>query len=414
MTDNTYDPDEILTGAETELEEVQDSIRAAANWFHEHEGKMFERREAIDRLQEHLDVREELAQRLVSNLVSDTVDPVVQATNDSGRFVGVVEYDEYDGVYTYLDYHDVFGKRKRAVCAQCVKEATVDTEVTHATENDPNGSFSGGASYEQLVTAVHNHYEQEHNVVPQDVETGASLATNTTIGGNTAYHTGNLADRGAVTITPSTSNQTIAEGYHNGNGYVEGDGNLTSGNIKNGVNIFGVNGSLDPSYNTTIDVNGSQEGSFTQQNNSTYNINVEGKKQIYGNPNSFKEAASVSTFDMTQGVEKDLVTIPNLALLESSDLVNNVVVKAKLDLGIVNGVSGKLKVDGTVVDSVDKPEDFVAELDFSTSVTANDLEGTWSLKGTVDDPEGGGTTTFDYKIGLEYQTGVSVTNVSQL
>jgi len=191
MTDNTYDPDEILTGAETELQEVQDSIRAAANWFHEHEGKMFERREAVDLLQEHLDVREKLAQRLVSNLVSDTVDPVVQATNDSGRFVGVVEYDEYDGVYTYLDYHDVFGKRKRAVCVQCVKEATVDTEVTHATENDPNGSFSSGASYEQLVTAVHNHYEQEHNVVPQDVETGASLATNTTIGGNTAFHQGN-------------------------------------------------------------------------------------------------------------------------------------------------------------------------------------------------------------------------------
>lgn len=278
MTDNTYDPDEILTGAETELQEVQDSIRAAANWFHEHEGEMFERREAIDRLQEHLDVREELAQRLVSNLVSDTVDPVVQATNDSGRFVGVVEYDEYDGVYTYLDYHDVFGKRKRAVCAQCVKQATVDTEVTHATENDPNGSFSGGASYEQLVTAVHNHYEQEHNVVPQDVETGASLATNTTIGGNTAYHTGNLADRGAVTITPSTSNQTIAEGYHNGNGYVEGDGSLTSGNIKDGVNIFGVNGNFGSSLsfdfsNTPV---GFTAPSSTQSYSNSGTTDVEG------------------------------------------------------------------------------------------------------------------------------------------
>ena len=58
--------------------------------------------------------------------------------------------------------------------------------------------------------------------------------------------TGTMPNRGAVVITPSTQNQTIPAGYHNGSGYVKGDANLVAGNIKNGVNIFGVAGNLIP------------------------------------------------------------------------------------------------------------------------------------------------------------------------
>lgn len=202
MKKNTYDPNEILDGAEDELQKVQDNIRAAANWFHKHNGEMFERTEAVSRIQEHLDVRKELARRLIANLVSDTVDPVIQANRSGEYFVGVAEYDTYDGVYTYLDYHDVFGQRKRAVCAQCVKECSVDTQVTHATEKDPDGSFTSGSSYRELVEAVKQHYDRVHDVVPDSVETGASLATSTTIGGNTAYHSGN---EGSITAGEAKS-----------------------------------------------------------------------------------------------------------------------------------------------------------------------------------------------------------------
>jgi hypothetical protein len=54
---------------------------------------------------------------------------------------------------------------------------------------------------------------------------------------------GAMVNRVAVTITPSTVNQAIPEGYHNGSGYVFGDAELIAGNIKSGVNIFGVVGS---------------------------------------------------------------------------------------------------------------------------------------------------------------------------
>ena len=55
--------------------------------------------------------------------------------------------------------------------------------------------------------------------------------------------TGTMANRGAVTITPSTTNQTILSGYHNGSGYVAGDADLATANILAGINTFGVTGS---------------------------------------------------------------------------------------------------------------------------------------------------------------------------
>ena len=56
--------------------------------------------------------------------------------------------------------------------------------------------------------------------------------------------TGTMPDNGVVTIVPTTTNQTIAAGYHDGSGYVEGDADLVADNIKQGVNLFGVDGTL--------------------------------------------------------------------------------------------------------------------------------------------------------------------------
>ena len=47
-------------------------------------------------------------------------------------------------------------------------------------------------------------------------------------------------------ITPSTANQTITKGEHDGSGYVKGEPNLTPSNIVNGKSLFGVNGNVEP------------------------------------------------------------------------------------------------------------------------------------------------------------------------
>jgi len=56
--------------------------------------------------------------------------------------------------------------------------------------------------------------------------------------------TGSMTDNNAQIITPSTSNQTITAGYHNGSGYCVGDADLTAGNILADVDLFGVTGTL--------------------------------------------------------------------------------------------------------------------------------------------------------------------------
>jgi hypothetical protein len=57
--------------------------------------------------------------------------------------------------------------------------------------------------------------------------------------------TGTMPNLGAVTLTSSTTPQTIAAGYHDGSGTVAGDANLVTGNIKSGVTLFGVSGKTE-------------------------------------------------------------------------------------------------------------------------------------------------------------------------
>jgi hypothetical protein len=75
---------------------------------------------------------------------------------------------------------------------------------------------------------------------PADVLSGKTFTN------DQGERTGTMPDRGAVVITPSTTNQVIAAGYHNGSGYVKGDANLVAENIRSGVSIFGVTGTVVP------------------------------------------------------------------------------------------------------------------------------------------------------------------------
>ena len=68
-------------------------------------------------------------------------------------------------------------------------------------------------------------------------------------GGAWGVMTGTMPDNGAVTIVPTTTAQTIAAGYHSGSGTVVGDSDLVSGNVRSGVDLFGVSG--DPNVADT-------------------------------------------------------------------------------------------------------------------------------------------------------------------
>lgn len=73
----------------------------------------------------------------------------------------------------------------------------------------------------------------------------AGYVASGTAGNSAVSLTASVTTKGATTYTPTTSDQTIASGtYLTGAQTISGDANLVAGNIKSGVSIFGVSGSL--------------------------------------------------------------------------------------------------------------------------------------------------------------------------
>lgn len=87
--------------------------------------------------------------------------------------------------------------------------------------------------------------------------------------------TNSIPDRGSLTVDPQASSQSFASGYYD-TVDVNGDGSLTPSNVRDGVTIFGTTGSYLTTYTTDIQLNGTQEGSFSQQSDSTYNVDASG------------------------------------------------------------------------------------------------------------------------------------------
>lgn len=73
----------------------------------------------------------------------------------------------------------------------------------------------------------------------------AGYVSSGTAGNSSVSLTASVTTKAAATITPGTSDQTIASGtYCTGAQTISGDTNLKASNIKSGVSIFGVAGSL--------------------------------------------------------------------------------------------------------------------------------------------------------------------------
>lgn len=111
----------------------------------------------------------------------------------------------------------------------------------------------------QTITADNGYYGLDTvtvNAMPTATQATPNISVNSSglitasatqsagyVAAGTKTNTKQLTTQAAQTITPGTSNKTIASGrYLTGTQTIKGDSNLVAGNIKNGVSIFGVTG----------------------------------------------------------------------------------------------------------------------------------------------------------------------------
>lgn len=124
----------------------------------------------------------------------------------------------------------------------------------------------------------------------------AGYVSSGTAGNVSVSLTGSVTTKAAATITPGTSNQTIAAGtYLTGAQTISGDANLVAGNIKSGVSIFSIAGSYSGSltYVATKHTTAQSNSNWSQSintlfpSNGTYLVVVGGgcwnnKSSLYG------------------------------------------------------------------------------------------------------------------------------------
>ena len=118
--------------------------------------------------------------------------------------------------------------------SQQTKAVSAGSATAPATISGSSASLSTGTNTLTLSKTI--------SVTPSVT---AGYVASGTAGNSSVSLTASVTTKAAATITPGTSNQEIASGtYLTGKQTISGDANLVASNIKSGVSIFGVAGSL--------------------------------------------------------------------------------------------------------------------------------------------------------------------------
>ncbi len=135
-------------------------------------------------------------------------------------------------ILTQNDYDQLF---------QSVSSGKNQLETAITGKDGTVSKSSGIATFNELKAGIQSIPQARGNATTANVLSGKTF-TSAVYGAS--QKSGTMPNQGAKVITPGTTNKAIPAGYHNGGGYILGSNNLVSSNIREGVNIFGVTGSI--------------------------------------------------------------------------------------------------------------------------------------------------------------------------
>lgn len=155
--------------------------------------------------------------------------------------------------------------------APSTQEKTVSPSTSQQVVTPDSGKLLSKVTVNAIQTETKSATPSEsaQTITP----TGGKYLTSVSIGAiSTSYVGSGVTRKAAQSYTPGTSNQTIAASqYLTGAQTILGDANLVASNIKDGVSIFGVNGTYSGGGSTVQ----TYTGTFSTDSNGHASVNCE-------------------------------------------------------------------------------------------------------------------------------------------
>lgn len=206
-----------------------------------------------------------------------------------------------------------------------VVEGTIATKTSNnLTASGATVTVPAGYYASQATKSVSTATQATPSITVSSVGLITASATQTAgyVTAGTKSATKQLTVQAAQTITPSTSDKTIASGrYLTGTQTIKGDANLVAGNIKKGVSIFGVSGTHEDGEDLTEVLN--QQAELITQLETALNKATGGGGSAGGGSVTFETGSFTVTDNgmFEPGLNEYIFSSPNLNGLSRSGIM---------------------------------------------------------------------------------------------
>ena len=176
---------------------------------------------------------------VAGGLVYDTVEYVLNTETNMYEYDGNTEW--FFGNYDELQFSAAGISMRCVIVPLCIPTENWNNafSILCSDKNTLHGIYEYSVENES-----YNYMQYGFNAKPEYVLEGRKFYNHVT-------KIGTMKNNGELNYIPSDVEQTIPEGYTSG-GIVQGDSNLVAENIKSGVSVFGITGTLEGAGNVPV------------------------------------------------------------------------------------------------------------------------------------------------------------------